>query len=147
LDYAHERGVIHRDLKPANIMIENGRAKLMDFGIARWTQSPDLRTQTANYIGTPAFMAPEQSFGDVSRESDLYALGVTAFCMVTGRLPFDGPQAGQDKLEGRFEASALGQSGALKDFFTRALDPRAERRFRSGKELLEAFRQGAASLA
>ncbi|MGE5727355.1 MAG: serine/threonine-protein kinase, partial [Gemmatimonas sp.] len=94
LAYAHQRGVIHRDIKPDNILLdkESGRAMVTDFGIARAIQEgADSRlTATGVAIGTPAYMSPEQAAGDreIDGRTDLYALGVVAYQMLTGRLPF-----------------------------------------------------------
>lgn len=93
LAYAHARGVIHRDIKPDNILLgDGGRAMVTDFGIARAIQEgADSRlTATGVAIGTPAYMSPEQAAGDreIDGRSDLYALGVVGYQMLTGHLPF-----------------------------------------------------------
>ncbi|HZF68547.1 MAG TPA: serine/threonine-protein kinase, partial [Gemmatirosa sp.] len=94
LAYAHARGVVHRDIKPDNILLDTDedRALVTDFGIARAIiEGSDARlTATGMAIGTPAYMSPEQSAGDreIDGRSDLYALGVVAYQMLAGELPF-----------------------------------------------------------
>jgi serine/threonine protein kinase len=88
---AHRLGIIHRDLKPQNIMIDReGNARIMDFGIARFTQADGL-TGSGFMVGTPEYMSPEQAeTADVDKRTDFYALGVILYEMVTGRVPFAG---------------------------------------------------------
>jgi serine/threonine protein kinase len=88
---AHHIGVIHRDLKPQNIMIDaEGNTRIMDFGIARFLEGEGVTTQGV-LIGTPDYMSPEQTeMEGVDQRSDIYALGVILFEMVTGRVPFEG---------------------------------------------------------
>ena len=91
LAYAHGRGVIHRDVKPDNILLEtgNGRALVTDFGIARVRQA-ETEDETERAMGTAAFASPEQLAGtEVDGRSDLYALGVVGYYIVSGRLPYD----------------------------------------------------------
>jgi len=88
---AHELGIVHRDLKPQNIMIDKeGNAKIMDFGIARSVEVPGV-TQTGIIIGTPDYISPEQAEGvEADQRSDIYALGIILYEMMTGRVPFKG---------------------------------------------------------
>ena len=89
LHYAHRQNVVHRDIKPANIMYnpETDELKITDFGIARLTDTS--RTKTGIVLGTPSFMSPEQLEGrNLDGRSDLFALGVSLFFLLTGQLPF-----------------------------------------------------------
>jgi tetratricopeptide (TPR) repeat protein len=90
LDEAHKRGVIHRDLKPGNILFDQyGDAYLSDFGIVRLQEAQATLTGTKGAIGTPGYMSPEQIQGEqVDARSDIYALGVLVFEMLTGQKPF-----------------------------------------------------------
>ena len=96
LGHAHQRGVVHRDVKPANIMIEDGgRVILTDFGISKAGDAASTQlTGTGMIVGTPNYIAPEQALGKpVDGRADQYALGVTAFQMLTGQLLFSGESA------------------------------------------------------
>ncbi|MBA3469021.1 MAG: serine/threonine protein kinase [Herpetosiphonaceae bacterium] len=97
LEYAHSQGVLHRDLKPGNVLIRpNGSTVLVDFGLARLAEVDpgEQLTQSGMIVGTLAYMAPEQIQAQpLDRRTDIYALGVLLFQMVTGRLPFEGDTA------------------------------------------------------
>ena len=92
LDEAHIKGIVHRDLKPGNILFDHiGEPYVSDFGIAKIAQAQGAATVTGGgIIGTPAYMSPEQAQGDkVDGRSDIYALGVIVFEMLTGRQPYE----------------------------------------------------------
>jgi serine/threonine-protein kinase len=91
LDYAHRKGVVHRDVKPGNLLRgrDNGQVKLADFGIAKAAEQSDM-TKVGSVLGTAAYLSPEQARGETAGPgSDLYALGVVAYQLLAGRLPYE----------------------------------------------------------
>ncbi|HTL05375.1 MAG TPA: protein kinase [Gemmatimonadales bacterium] len=99
--FAHAKGIIHRDIKPGNVLLAGGAAVMTDFGVAKAiassaepesTSSDSTLTRAGFTIGTPAYMAPEQAAGDrdLDQRADIYSLGVMAFEMLSGRVPFEG---------------------------------------------------------
>lgn len=92
LDRAHSMGIIHRDLKPSNVLFDHyGDAFLADFGIVHVSSSTNALTASGSLVGTPTYMSPEQVYGDkqLDGRSDIYALGVILFQMLTGSTPYD----------------------------------------------------------
>ena len=97
LDYAHRQNIVHRDIKPENVMIYEGEAMVMDFGIAKALSAAgnETLTQTGMMVGTPAYVSPEQAAGEVNLDgrSDQYSLACVLYEMLTGERAFTGPTA------------------------------------------------------
>ncbi len=143
LDHAHSHQIIHRDIKPENIMmLDNGRIKLMDFGIAKNLHAHNSMTQTGTFMGSPSYMSPEQIRGvNISNVSDIYSLGVLYYEIVTGRLPYIGNTTHDVVLkimEGRFtQPSQLNPQVPtdLNRVICKTMAREAERRFQSARAL------------
>ena len=147
LGYAHREGIVHRDVKPANLMYDpaSDTLKVTDFGIARITASS--KTKTGMVLGTPSFMSPEQLAGKkIDGRSDLFSLAVTAYQMLSGKLPFDGESMAQLMFRIANEPpTPIGGNvpPAIARFLERALAKDADQRFQTGEhfggELRAAF--------
>lgn len=155
LQHAHQHGITHRDMKPNNIMItKDGKAKLADLGLAKRLDGKSGNiTQTGVIVGTPAFMAPEQITNPkgVDLRTDLYGLGVTLFCMVTGSTPFETRttmEVVHDLVTG---VSAIprempGVHPAVIAMIHKLTAPKPDDRFQSADDVLAAIRDAEAIL-
>ncbi|MGC4068072.1 MAG: protein kinase [Polyangiaceae bacterium] len=158
LSDAHDLGIVHRDLKPENVMIESLRrggdhVKVLDFGLAKLkadTVAPRNVTSPGIVCGTPDYMAPEQGQGDpIDGRSDLYAVGVILFQLLTGRLPFEADNPTQIVMmhltvpppDPRELAPHRNIPDALVQVVFRAMEKRASRRFQDAMEFSDALRE------
>jgi eukaryotic-like serine/threonine-protein kinase len=157
VQHAHQRGIIHRDLKPGNILVtEDGQPKVLDFGVARTdgadVQLTTIKTQTGQLVGTLAYMSPEQieaSPGAIDTRTDIHALGVILFRLLTGRLPFGHDDPPLPELARRIVSddpprlSALDPTlrGDLEVIVSRALAKEKERRYTSAAGLASDLRR------
>jgi len=160
LDAAHEQGVIHRDLKPANIMLQASGSetsgheeyiKIIDFGIATVLEtSPAPASKETMIVGTLPYMAPEQFHGLPSAASDIFALGVIAFEMVTGQLPFNADTIPQQielqraGVEEKLRHLRGGLPEAARAAIQKAMAFETSNRYRAAREFSKAFDQALA---
>jgi eukaryotic-like serine/threonine-protein kinase len=146
LDHAHSQGVVHRDMKPANlIVLESGRIKIADFGIAR-VEASEL-TQTGTVMGTPSYMSPEQFMGHpVDGRSDLFSCGVILYQLLTGEKPFTGESTTTVMYKVLREDPVppsqlnLSLAPALDAVVKKALAKNPAERFQSGREFAQALK-------
>ncbi len=153
LQEAHEHGIVHRDIKPANVMLVKRRkgedqVKLLDFGIAKLLESEGRKSATADFVGTPAYMSPEQIRGiNIDARSDLYSLGAMVFELVTGRPPFDhespmkiiNMHLTQEVPRIAEVAPNVQISPAFEEVLRRALSKEADARFQDAEAMKSAF--------
>ncbi len=156
LHHAHGFHIVHRDLKPENVMLEpnkdgSERAVIMDFGLAKDKRTlPGMQKLTATgvILGTPEFMSPEQVRGKpLDARSDVYSLGILAFEMLTGKLPFEGRNP-QEMMIARLRGSPMPLEQYRPDLppklikvLTRAMETAPEKRFETAQEFGEAVAQ------
>jgi len=165
VQYAHAQGVLHRDLKPANILLgENGEPRVADFGLAalltltndaadhragtgpatNWRTGDDVLTADAAQPGTPAYKAPEQfdlAFGKVGPTTDVWAMGVILYELLTGQRPFaeTSQTSLADVVAGSPALLPAGVSSKLAAVIARCLEKQQEKRFQSAEELADAL--------
>jgi serine/threonine-protein kinase len=151
LDFFHDRGVVHRDIKPANLMVDAARnLTVTDFGIA-YVEASDL-TRAGTILGTPSYMSPEQVVGlPVDRRSDLFAVGVILYELLTGTKPFRGEVITvTHKIvnEPHPDPSAFNATlpAAVDALFRKALAKKPEDRFQNGAEFRAALEQMVAAI-
>jgi tRNA A-37 threonylcarbamoyl transferase component Bud32 len=154
LHYAHRHGVVHRDVKPGNLLRSlEGEIKLADFGIAKATEQSSI-TQVGSVLGTAAYLAPEQARGEeAGAPADLYALGVVAYQLISGRLPYEAASLTELALKQQQEepplldtlVAAASPELAEAVAIALALDPRD--RYRSAREMGGAVRDAQRGIA
>jgi serine/threonine protein kinase len=155
VDHAHRRGIIHRDLKPANILVdENGQPKVLDFGVAHLSVSDEFVTHlttAGRIVGTLAYMSPEQVRGDpaIDPRSDVYALGVILYVLLSGELPYTGDldqwhllaQAILEREPARLGVLSRTCKGDVEVIVAKALEKDCEQRYDSAAELAADLRR------
>jgi tetratricopeptide (TPR) repeat protein len=162
IEFAHSRGVLHRDIKPANIIVGHyGETLVVDWGLAKvtgradigigeprlagWARSGSAETLPGSTLGTPAYMSPEQAAGHIDAlgpRSDVYSLGATLYCLLTGKPPFEGKalEIVERVQQGRFAPPRHRDSsidGALEAVCMKAMSLNADDRYGSCKALAE----------
>jgi serine/threonine-protein kinase len=154
LQYAHRHGVVHRDVKPGNLLrARDGAVKLADFGIAKATEQSSI-TQVGSVLGTAAYLAPEQARGEeAGPRADLYGLGVVAYQLISGRLPYEASSLTELALKQQRErpptldALVAAVSPELADAVAQALALDPESRYQTAHEMRHALSDGMRGVA
>jgi tetratricopeptide (TPR) repeat protein/tRNA A-37 threonylcarbamoyl transferase component Bud32 len=157
IHHGHQKGIIHRDLKPANILVDSlGQPKIIDFGVARATDSDlavtTLQTDVGQLVGTVQYMSPEQIDADphdIDTRSDVYALGVLFYQMLTGRLPYDvsgtviyeATRMIREQQPKRISSIDRALRGDVETIALHALEKDRDRRYQSAVELAQDIRR------
>jgi serine/threonine protein kinase/Tol biopolymer transport system component len=145
LGYAHSRGIIHRDVKPSNVLLHHASDKLVlsDFGIAKALSNTNSN-RTGTIMGTPLYMAPEQFLAGGDQRSDIYALGIVLYQMLTGEVPFKGENIGFKHMTDPvppLRTFGLNYDAKIEAVVTRALAKRPEARYQKVEDLNRAFQE------
>lgn len=155
VEHAHQRGLIHRDLKPSNILVDSmGQPKVLDFGVARLTDSDERATRhtdVGQLVGTLAYMSPEQVLADpieLDTRSDVYALGVIFYELLAGKLPYtvsnalyESARAIREEDPERLSSISRSYRGDIETIVAKALEKDKERRYASARALADDIRR------
>ncbi|HXQ77623.1 MAG TPA: serine/threonine-protein kinase, partial [Gemmatimonadaceae bacterium] len=146
IDYAHRQGVVHRDIKPENILLSGNHAVVTDFGIAKAVSAAHDETGMTSAgiaIGTPTYMSPEQALGkDLDQRSDLFALGLIFYELLTGKMPYKADSVVASLLKRTQERAAPVSSheasipSALSSIVSKCLETEVKLRYQSSAEIL-----------